>query len=309
MTGYGDFTTTPVKVLADFTDVELTNYIKTLVDEYTLFTRRDHTCGYAWRRGQGRARGPRGGEGEGRREVAWARGKGKGKHMPYQRAKTYAWSLVAHRETQKIQLRLLGPRQLRPVSVRVCPYARARCGSETNKSACVFGVGVCSAGYPSSSVFEPVTNVEYVGVDVAYVGRAKSQADSPSVHVVWNTGSTAPATTSTWSTGRRPSSSSTSPSPTPWRRPTAPRRLFFFFSFLRVVGLRCSPTCLRRRRPSVSALRVPPPLMFFCGDPSVCFPSVCSPKQGPVPVPVPVQGRVRGQGRAGRAGRGAVRSL
>ena len=45
MTGYGDYTTTPVKVLADFTDVELTNYIKTLLDEYTAFTRRDHSCG------------------------------------------------------------------------------------------------------------------------------------------------------------------------------------------------------------------------------------------------------------------------
>ena len=209
---------------------------------------------------------------------------------------------------KKIQLRLLGPRQLRPVSVRVCPYARARCGSETNKSACVFGVGVCSAGYPSSSVFEPVTNVEYVGVDVAYVGRAKSQADSPSVHVVWNTGSTAPATTSTWSTGRRPSSSSTSPSPTPWRPPTAPRRLFFFF-----FPSRCGVAVLANVLAAATPVRVGTPnataLMFFCGDPCASFPSVCSPKQGPVPVPVPVQGRVRGQGRAGRAGRGAVRSL
>jgi hypothetical protein len=47
MTGYGDYLTQPVKVLADFTDRDLTAFIKTLVSEYTVFSQRDHTCGYA----------------------------------------------------------------------------------------------------------------------------------------------------------------------------------------------------------------------------------------------------------------------
>ena len=45
MTGYTDGVS-PVKVLADYVDLELTNFIKTLVDEYTTFERRDHSCGY-----------------------------------------------------------------------------------------------------------------------------------------------------------------------------------------------------------------------------------------------------------------------
>ena len=105
MTGYGDFTTTPVKVLADFTDVELTNYIKTLVDEYTLFTRRDHTCGYAWRRGQGRGGGDeRGGEG---REEARARGERGGVGEGRERRRGQREREKAHDVSQSEDLRVV----------------------------------------------------------------------------------------------------------------------------------------------------------------------------------------------------------